>query len=67
MKAILAILDGYKTYIVAVLIGALAILQALGYQVPESVWLLLNALGLGAVRDAIGKPAAAPSVEKTGA
>ncbi len=46
-------LKGKKTYIVAALAAAAAAASALGYQVPEAAWLLLNAAGLGAVRDAI--------------
>ncbi len=43
-------LEGYKTYIVAVLIGVAAAAQALGYTVPEWIYAVLGALGLGAVR-----------------
>lgn len=46
---------GKKTYITAALIAAGAIAQALGYVVPEYVWALLGALGLGSVRAAVGK------------
>ena len=46
-------LNGKKTYIVAALAAAAA--SALGYEVPEWAWLLLNAAGLGAVRSAIGR------------
>lgn len=48
-------LKGKKTYIVAVLAAAGAAASAFGYEVPEWGWLLLNAAGLGAVRQAIGK------------
>jgi len=48
-------LNGKKTYIVAALAAAAAAASALGYEVPEWVWLLLNAAGLGAVRSAIGR------------
>ena len=48
-------LKGNKTYIVAVLAAAAAAASALGYNVPEWAWLLLNAAGLGAVRAAIGR------------
>lgn len=47
-------IKGNKTYIVAVLAAAAAAASALGYDVPEWAWLLLNAAGLGAVRAAIG-------------
>lgn len=48
-------LAGKKTYIVAVLAAAAAAASALGYEIPEWSWLLLNAAGLGAVRSAIGR------------
>jgi len=48
-------LTGKKTYIVAALAAAAAAASALGYEVPEWTWLLLNAAGLGAVRSAIGR------------
>lgn len=48
-------LNGKKTYIVAALAAVGAVASALGYEVPEYVWLLLNAAGLGAVRQAIGR------------
>lgn len=53
MTKILEFLKGRKTYIVAVLIGIAACLNALGIVIPEYVWLVLNALGLGAIRDSI--------------
>jgi hypothetical protein len=46
-------LNGKKTYIVAALAAAGAVAQAFGYVVPEYVWILLSAAGLGAVRQAI--------------
>jgi len=59
MKGILAkiedFLQGKKTYIIAGLIGIGAVLVQLGIQIPEIVWLLLGAAGLGAVRSAIEK------------
>lgn len=48
-------LNGKKTYIVAGLAAAAAAASALGYPIPEWAWLLLNAAGLGAVRQAIGR------------
>jgi len=46
-------LKGKKTYIIAGLIGIAAAAQFLGFNIPEWAWLLLNALGLGAIRDAL--------------
>lgn len=51
----LAMIQGKKTYIVAALAAAGAVAQAFGYTIPEYVWILLSAAGLGAVRDAIGR------------
>jgi len=48
-------LTGKKTYIVAALAAVAAAGSALGYEVPEWTWLLLNAAGFGAVRAAIGR------------
>lgn len=49
----LAKLKGKKTYLVALLAAAGAVSQVLGYHIPEFVWPLLGAAGLGAVRSAI--------------
>lgn len=54
MSKIMAFLDGKKTFIVAVIAGLLAGWQALGHPVPDFVYAILGALGLGAVRSAIG-------------
>lgn len=51
----LAMMQGKKTYIVAVLAAAGAVAQAFGYTVPEYVWIILSAAGLGAVRSAVGR------------
>jgi hypothetical protein len=48
-------LKGKKTYLVAALAAAGAVAQALGHPIPEYVWILLSAAGLGAVRSALGK------------
>lgn len=46
-------LPGYKTYMVAAALAGLAVAKFVGFDVPDEVWLILNALGLGALRDAI--------------
>jgi len=51
-------LQGKKTYIIAILVGVGAALQAMGVSIPEYVYILLAALGLGAVRSGITKPPA---------
>lgn len=48
-----AFLDGKKTYIIAILTGALGIVSAY-HPIPDYVWAILAALGLGAVRSGIG-------------
>ena len=49
------LIDGYKTQIIALLVGVGAVLTQLGVDIPPVVWPLLGALGLGAVRDAVRK------------
>jgi hypothetical protein len=47
-------LQGFKTYIVTGVAVILVVLQmSFGIVVPESVWVLLGALGLGFIRDAL--------------
>lgn len=53
MDKLLASLDGKKTYIVAVATGAIALAQMFGVEIPDWVWTLLSAAGLGAVRSAL--------------
>lgn len=48
-------LQGWKTYIVAVLVLGGAVLEIKGIAIPGFIWPILSALGLGAVRSAIGK------------
>ena len=57
MDKIIALISGKKTYLVAGIAAIVACLQIFGVvaDIPEGVWILLNALGLGAVRDAISK------------
>ena len=46
---------GKKTYATAAVMLALAIAQYAGITVPEHAWIGLNALGLGFLRQAVGK------------
>lgn len=55
MDKIIAFLDGKKTYLVAFTVAVLAGLQAYGIAVPEYVYAILGALGLGSVRAAVSK------------
>lgn len=48
-------LEGKKTYLAAAALVALSVADYLGYAVPPAAWILLNGLGLGALRQAVGK------------
>lgn len=49
------LIEGKKTYVTAAVMLALAIAQYAGVEVPEYAWVGLNALGLGFLRQAVGK------------
>ncbi len=49
------LINGKKTYICMILVAIGAVLQYKGIVIPDYVWTLLAALGLGAVRSAISK------------
>jgi hypothetical protein len=55
MNDIIKYLEGKKTYIVAAIVFVLGGLQAIGYPVPEYVYPLLGALGLGTLRAGVSK------------
>jgi hypothetical protein len=55
MQQILDYLSGKKTYIIAITAAALAFANAMGWAIPEYVWALLGALGLGTLRAAVQK------------
>jgi hypothetical protein len=55
MGNVINFINGKKTYIVAALAAAAAVAQVFGYTIPEYVWTLLGAAGLGAVRHAVDK------------
>jgi len=46
-------LKGKKTYITAAVIGIMAALESLGYAIPEFVYPMLGALGLGTLRHGV--------------
>lgn len=48
-------ISGKKTYVTAAVMVALAAAEFAGVAVPPSVWLLLNGLGLGFLRQAVGR------------
>jgi len=55
MTKLIEWLKGKKTYIIAIIGGIVGILQACGVIIPEYVYAILAALGIGAVRAAINK------------
>lgn len=50
-----AFIQGRKTYATAVVMVGLAAAEYFGVEVPMSVWILLNGLGLGFLRQAVAK------------
>lgn len=54
-RKIMTFLDGKKTYLVALIAAGLAVAQVFGVVVPEYVYTLLAAGGLGALRVAVTK------------
>lgn len=55
MDTLLNLLSGKKTYIIAAIAAATAAAQALGYTVPDWIYPIEGALGLGALRVAVSK------------
>lgn len=53
LSKITEFLDGKKSYIIAILTGILGIVSAY-HPIPEYIWAILGAAGLGAVRSSIG-------------
>lgn len=50
-----SIIAGKKTYATAAVMVALAVAEYAGVEVPASVWILLNGLGLGFLRQAVSR------------
>ena len=48
-------INGYKSYLVAIGIGIIAGLKAYGVEIPEWVFPVLGALGLGAIGHKINR------------
>jgi hypothetical protein len=55
MQNIFALLEGKKTYIIALVAALTAGAQALGITIPDFVYAIEAALGLGALRVAVTK------------
>ena len=50
---IVTFLKGKKTYIIAICVGVAGALKYLGIDIPEWIFPLLGAMGLGTLRDAL--------------
>lgn len=56
MKKVWTFLSGKKTYLVGILIAVLGVLEGTGtFTIPEYVWPILAAAGLGFMRSGINK------------
>ena len=55
MTKIVDYLKGKKTYLIAVIVGIVAALQYLGIDIPEYVYAILAAFGLGFLRAGVTK------------
>jgi hypothetical protein len=55
MMTLLNVLAGKKTYVIAAIAAATAAAQALGYSIPDWIYAVEGALGLGALRVAVSK------------
>lgn len=58
------IFQGYKTYMIAAVMLGLSVAMIMGVQIPEEVWAILGALGLGTLRSAVEQTKA--EVKETG-
>ena len=60
MKALIDLLKGKKTFVVALAVGVLGVLQALSiFTVPEAAWPVIAAVGLASLRAGVNKVAEA--------
>lgn len=55
MTKLINFLKGKKTYIISFVVAVLAGLTYYGIVIPEYVWMILAAAGLGTIRDSIAK------------
>ncbi len=55
MSKILELINGKKTYVVALAVATIALLVAFGVEIPEWVYTMLAALGIVAARSAVKK------------
>ena len=57
MTKLLEWLDGKKTYAIVFAVATIAVLNWYGVEIPEYVWAVLAALGLGFLRAGVKKTA----------
>jgi hypothetical protein len=55
MQKLIEFLKGKKTYIIALVAAGIAFAQAMGWPIPEYVYVILGACGLASVRAAVQK------------
>jgi hypothetical protein len=55
MQKLIEFLKGKKTYIIALAAAGIAFAQAMGWPIPEYVYVILGACGLASVRAAVAK------------
>jgi hypothetical protein len=44
---------GYRTYVVAAVMFMIGVANVMGFPIPEEVWMMLGAVGLGTLRAAV--------------
>ena len=64
MENITSWLEGKKTYIVALVLAVLGAYTAMGHIVPDEVYVILSALGLGTLRAGVDKVSAVATAVK---
>jgi hypothetical protein len=55
MDSIIDFLDGKKSYLTAIVTAIIGAVQALGYEIPQWIFAILGAVGLGTLRAAVSK------------
>lgn len=53
IENIIKFLEGKRTYLIAILAGVLGLIQSFGVVIPEYIYVILGALGLGTLRAAV--------------
>jgi hypothetical protein len=55
MNGIIDFLEGKKTYLTAIVTALFGAAQALGYEIPQWIYAVLGALGLGTLRAGLNR------------